>query len=451
MKVYTSCLIALILLAIRPAHSAEKKPIEATTMLLNMAKRQALPSRSASADQTPEEIREPVKLEDLIAEASSNNPEIEAARHRWEAATKRPAQVGSLPDPTVGFMYWNAGNPIPGTGVGQNTMSFVEPQFMQEIPFPGKRRLRSEIASYEAASLGQELGRIEWKVVSQVKEDFFDLWFITRSLEVLAENRNLLGHLSKMAEARYAVGKGTQADVLRSQVEISLLIDRTTQLEQKRESVRAHINSLLNRPMDTPIGRPEWRETPFEYTLEQLTDMAERNNPTLKSRALLIDRSGAALQLAKKEYRPDFSVSLGYMYFGRFPDMYDVRFTAKIPLYFRRKQRLGVEEAAAGLAESKQNFRAAAQDLFFKLKDQYLAVKTAERLARLYEKGIIPQSSASLESALSGYQVGTVDFPSVINSFTLILNYRLESYRQIVEREKALARLEELAGTRFRR
>jgi outer membrane protein TolC len=452
MKHYGPVLIFLLLLMAHPIKGAGKGPLEEEVKqtLLTIAKRQAgvVAAKRLVTAQTPDAAsRETLSLGSLVEEALRNNPEIRAARYRWEAATTRPAQARALPDPTIGLMYWNQGNPLPGTSVGQNMQAFVEPNFMQEIPFPGKLRLRGAIAAKEADSVGQDLRMTEWRVIGQLKEAYFDLFLTIKSLEIIAQNHGLLTQLTKIAETRYAVGKGTQADVLRSQIELSLLLDRTMVLEQKRDRLAARINSLLNRPTSARLGRPELaKPTPFDFTLDQLLATAEKNSPALRSRALLLDRSSLALTLARKDYLPDFSVSVGYMFFGRFPDMYDVRFNVKVPLYFWRKQRSGVEEAAASLAESKQNFRAAAQDLFFKIKDQYLTVKTAEQLAELYEKGILPQSSAALESALSGYEVGTVDFPGLIDNFAVLLNYQLELYRQRVEREKALARLEELTA-----
>src|SRR5712692_7092562 len=193
MKLYRFFLCALLLLALRPAQGAEKKSVEEDTrkMLLHMAKLQAgvLTPPSALTNHPPEELPEEiVRLEDLVEEALRSNPEIRAARHRWEAATKRPSQVSSLPDPTVGLMYWNAGNPLPGTSVGQNMQAFVEPFFMQEIPFPGKLRRRREIASYEASSAGQDFRMAEWRVVGQLKEAYWDWFFTIQSLEVLGKN-----------------------------------------------------------------------------------------------------------------------------------------------------------------------------------------------------------------------------------------------------------------------
>lgn len=450
----TSVPLLVLAALVLPLYGADAERIEdaAKKALLGLAKLRAgaLAQRPAVGRNWEEKEEEILKLEDLVEEALRRNPDIRAAQRRWEAASKRPSQLSALPDPVVGLMYWNAGSPIPGSAVGENMTSFVEPNFTQEIPFPAKLRLRGEIAGKEAARAAEELRAIELRVVSELKEAYFDLFFTTKALEIIEKNRGLLEQLSKIAEARYAVGKGTQADVLRSQVELSLLVDRLTTLEQRRGSLEARINSLLDRSPNARLGRPAQLErSPFDYTLERLLALVEEANPALKSRELAIDSSALALRLAKKEYLPDFSFSIGYMYMGRFEDMYDVRIGVKIPLYFWRKQRLGVEEAAASLAGAKQEYRATAQELFFRIKDLYLMVKTAERLMELYQKGIIPQASASVESALSGYEVGSVDFPALVDSFVFMLNYELEFYRQLVEREKALAKLEELTATRL--
>ncbi len=119
----------------------------------------------------------------------------------------------------------------------------------------------------------------------------------------------------------------------------------------------------------------------------------------------------------------------------------------KLPIYFARKQRLGVEEAEARLQESRQNYEATRQDLVFAAKDKYFTAMTSEKLLALYQSGIIPQSSTALESALSGYEVGSVDFLTLLNNAMTVLNYEMQYYEELKKRDQALGALEPLSGT----
>jgi outer membrane protein TolC len=118
----------------------------------------------------------------------------------------------------------------------------------------------------------------------------------------------------------------------------------------------------------------------------------------------------------------------------------------KLPVWYARKQRYAVEEAASRLQESRSNYRAGQAELVFHAKDQYLIAKTSERLLALYESGIIPQASLSLESAMAGYEVGTVDFLTLVNNLMAILNFERQYFQELAKHEQALALLEPLVA-----
>ena len=160
----------------------------------------------------------------------------------------------------------------------------------------------------------------------------------------------------------------------------------------------------------------------------------------LDSRAVEIERS-------KKEYRPDFAFNFQWQKTGApYHDYYMASAEMKLPLYFWRKQRLGVEEAAARFQQARQSYISTRQELVFTTKDLYLTAKTSERLLALYQSGVIPQASLSLESALAGYEVGSVDFLTLTNNFMSLLTYEMQYYEELAKHEQALARLESIGG-----
>jgi outer membrane protein TolC len=178
--------------------------------------------------------------------------------------------------------------------------------------------------------------------------------------------------------------------------------------------------------------------------------MARENAPRIRSRQEMLDSNAFALNLARKEYLPDFGASFQYQKTGSlFPDYYMATFEVKVPLYFWRKQRLGVEEAATKLAQMRHEYQMTSQEITFGVKDQFLMARTSERLLTLYEQGVIPQSAASLESALAGYQTGKVDFLTLINNQMVLLNLEMDYYRELSNQTKALARLEEMVGVKL--
>jgi outer membrane protein TolC len=403
--------------------------------------------KGAPKETSPQKADSVMRLEDLIVEALANNPEIQAAERMVDAKRAVAPQQRTLPDPMISGGW--AGNIVPPFSVQTGDPSSARMLgFSQEIPFPGKLALRGRIADTEATAEQWNYERTKLAVISNLKQTYYDLFFIEKAIATVQKDKDLLEKLAKIAEARYAVGKGMQQDVIRAQVEISKLLERLTLLEQREGVAQAMLRSLLNRPPDAPIGLPaEITKTELPYSLNEFEAIAEAQSPDLKSQEREIDKSQLALNLAKKDYYPDFGV--GFTYFNRpqLPEMYSLNFTAKVPIYFWKKQRYGVEEAASGLVSSKKRAEAVRANLFFKVKDQYLAMKASERLMDLYSKAIVPQSTLALDSSLSGYQVGNIDFLSMLSNFLTVLDYELNYYDSLTNYQKAVARLEEILGT----
>ena len=191
-------------------------------------------------------------LQELTAELEKNNPEIRGARFRFEAATKRPSQVGTLPEPKLTLANVGVGQPFSRLHVSEFAYRGIG--FAQEIPFPGKLGLAAEEAEREADSERQNYRSIVLDKTSQLKTAYYDWYFITKSIEITTKNRDLLDRLEQIARARYAVGKGIQPDVLKAQVEVSGLAQQLELLEQKKLITEARIRSLLN--SEVPLGRP---------------------------------------------------------------------------------------------------------------------------------------------------------------------------------------------------
>jgi cobalt-zinc-cadmium efflux system outer membrane protein len=385
-------------------------------------------------------------LKSLVDELVKNNPEIRASRYKFEAMSKRPAQVGAPPEPRLQLANIGVGQPF--SRLNTSEFGYRAIGIAQEAPFPGKLALASEEARREAESELQMSQSVTLEMISRLKIAYFDWFQISKSIKITAKNRDLLERFEKIARARYSVGKGIQQDVLKAQVEMSGLEQQLELLEQRRASVEARIGALLNRPFDQPLGRPEeMKRSAFDMDLDTLLKLAQESSPELKSRQRMVDSRAVGVERARKEYRPDFNFSFQWQHTGsRFRDYYMAAAEVKLPVWYGRKQRYGVEEATSRLQESRQNYRAGQQDVLFRAKDEYLIAKTSERLLALYESGIIPQASLSLESALAGYEVGTVDFLTLINNLMSILTFERQYYEELARHEQALARLEPLVA-----
>jgi outer membrane protein TolC len=379
-------------------------------------------------------------LQSLVEEALLRNPSIQAASRQWEASQAIIPQVQSLPDPSLllGYQRMPMLEPLEGPVYG----------FSQKFPFPGKLGLKGEVAARHADRIEQMYYATRLNVISRLKQHYWDLHFIHKGIEIVEKNKRLLMHFEKTANARYSVGKTAQQDVFRAQVELSRVLDRLAVLEQQKESLHAAINRILNRPPIGPLGTPEAIHlTPIPQDLPELARRAEAFSPILLASAKNVAQGEESVSLARKEYFPDFNLSaLGTRNERINENGYQLMFGIQIPLFYQTKQREGVNQAVADLSRAREDLTATRQDLLFQVKDAFERAQRATRLVKIVGKAIIPQATLALQSAQAGYSVDKVDFLTLLNNLLTLQENELELHGEMVEHEKAVARLEELTG-----
>lgn len=417
----------------------------AAALVLMASATAAAGNTDAAPAEQPAAQAETVRLDDLVREAEAKNPAIQSAERKAEAVRRRVPQVKTLPDPVV-TVGW-AGNAVPFDVQNGDPSSYRSLSAAQQIPLGGKLGLRGKVAAREGEAVSWESEIIRRRVVAEVKTAYYEYFYLHTALGIARKNHELLEKLARIAEVRYQVGKGVQADVLRAHVELSRLRQRMTVLEQQQSTARARLNTLLFRDPEAALGPPAAVETaPLNQTLEQLYELAAANDAELQRQQKLVEREQVTVALARKDYVPDLSV--GWMYQQRpgLPDMHGATFSLNVPIFYKSKQRERVKEAQLELESTARARDDRKTNLAFEVKEQYLTARASEELVKLYSQGVVPQSSLALESSMAAYEVGTVDFLTVITNFTTVLDYETEYYREVANLRIALARLEPLVG-----
>jgi outer membrane protein TolC len=388
-----------------------------------------------------------LSLNDLVAEALVRNPEILAAQKTYEAARQKPRQESALPDPMFSLGYNSTGSPRPFAGIGTDPVANAGVMFTQEFPYPGKRRLRGNIATKEAEAEFQQYQAVQLSVLSRLKQAYFRLQHSHAMQGVLERNRDLLRKLLSIAEIRYSVAKAMQQDVLKTQTQLSLIETRLIQLQRDQRAREAELNALVARPLDTAVAKPDDPDAAhIPVTLEELHAAAEENAPMIRRDEKMIQRNELAVNLAKKDVYPDFTLTGGYYNMGSMPDMYMFRADIKLPLYWLRKQRAGVAQQSHELAASKKTLEATVRSLQFRIKDDYLMAQTSLQLMNLYSKTVIPQANLTFESALSSYETGISGFDMALMNYMTATEYEMNYHEEMLSYHLALARLEEMTG-----
>ncbi len=387
-----------------------------------------------------------VTLGDLINVALARNPAIKSAAERYKAQQARPPQVRSLADPTVsgGWM----GNITPFSVQQGDPSSYRGLTVAEDFPFPGKLKLRGQIADRSAEASWWDYEQTRRQVASDVKVAYYDYFYYSKAIEITEKDKDLLQKLASIAESLYRVGKGMQQDVFRAQVEVSRIDQKLILLHQQEDTARARLNTLLYRDPEAPLPPPApFTPAEFHETLNDLYALALQNDPGLERGRRMVEGNRDAVNLARKAYDPDFSVAYTYWQRPDMPDMHGVMAGINIPIFYRSKQRQGVIEAAHGLISAQRDLDDRATTVNFEIKQQYLAATASRDLSNLYSKAIVPQSSLALESSMSAYEVGKLDFLSMLTNFVDVLDYKVSYYEELSKYQSALARMEPLVGT----
>jgi outer membrane protein TolC len=388
----------------------------------------------------------------LIEEALLNNPEILAARQRWEAYKEKVPQAYALEDPMLSFGIISLPTNF---SFRDEDMTMKEIAISQKFPFPGKRPLMKEMAEKEAEAVHTEIQLKAHQIVRELTLAYYELSHTYRTSEVTQSNKDILENFAKIAETRYSVGEAIQQDVIKAHIEISKMVDELIMLDQRKKTLEAKLNALLNRPSDTPVGKPE-EVTPRQFSLamEDLQKMAWDMNPTLQGMKKMIEAKQRANELAQKDYYPDFNLRFAYGQRDNGPDgmkrrdMLTGMVEINVPIFYKSKQDRKVAEARADLLVAEAQYRAMKNEISFMITDMFTMVKRTERQIELYRTGIIPQASLQIESALSAYRVNRADFMTLLDSRMTLYKYELEYHQALTEFEKNVASLGAAIGKR---
>jgi len=412
-----------------------------TILIIIMAIMAALLTGPA-ASQADEAV---ITLKDLEAEALTNNPEIGMAGKRAESAEEKKSLAAAMPDPMIGYEIRNVGA-LGTSTVGTEEMSMQGFIFTQEIPFPGKLSTKGSAARKQAEREQDNSRETRLRVLSSLRSAYYDYYLAYRSSEILEQNKDVMKNVQRIAETRYATGQGIQQDVLRAQLEVSMLLEKLAMQEQKKESQRAMIDTLLGRDPRAPLGRPGDRLlTTFGTGLDELTSMALAHSPSLSARHRMVEQSEYELSLSRREYLPDMVVSGGWFTRGELKDVYEASVMLRVPLYFWNKS-TGVKAASADLGSARYEYESVKLMTISRVKDLYTMAKTSERLLNLYESGILPQAQLALQSATSNYRVGKADFLSLLESQSVLLKYQLQYEEELVNLNKTVSSISEVTG-----
>jgi cobalt-zinc-cadmium efflux system outer membrane protein len=404
------------------------------------------PGSSPKSPGMDEHAGRPTSLHELVEEAKQKNPQIAASFHAWQASRNVPKQVSALPETQLSVQQFSVGSPRPFAGYSNSDFAYIGFGGSQDIPYPGKRQLRARVAGHEADSMEAQTDSIRRTVVANLEIAYFHLAYIQQTLGVLQKSDELLNQVQEASEARYRVGQGNQQDVLKAQLQHTKILQEIAHHHQEEGLLEAQIKQLLGRPQESAdIVAETLTVGSLPYTASELLQRAREQNPDVRSKQASIRQQDTQVELAHKDFHPDFNVGYTSEHTAsQFKDYYMASFSVRLPN--RGRQRAVLAEAEQNQERARQELAAESQRVLSEVQQQYIRAKTSEERLKIYSDGLVPQSEATFRSALSAYQSNRQDFESLLSGFLDVLNLDLEYRSELVEHESALAELERLTG-----
>lgn len=400
-----------------------------------------------SIDGRAEGLNKEMTLDSLIEEALSNNPMLLSAKKRYEAQKARIPQETALEDPWIGIEFEQTPKGTLSFGDAPMRMYSVS----QEVPFPTKifTRTKAQIESTRAAY--HRYKEKERMLISEVKSLYSKIYLLYKAIDINGENKALLEQLAKTAATRFSIGKTSQQDVLKAQVEIAHIDNELVMLEQQRQVAVARLNILLNRYPEEELGRPKINERLREIgPVNHYYELAREKRPELLAFGNEVKRQKAMYSLALQDYLPDFMLEAEQRDMNTDMDSgwdgWDAMVKVKVPLWFMQKQNFGVKEAKRELEMMKAELKNTENMVLLEVKEAYSMLEADVKLALLYETSFMPQAEQTLKASLTGYESDQVDFLNLLDSQRMLLEFKLDYYKILADLETAKADLERAVG-----
>jgi len=387
-------------------------------------------------------------IDSAISEAKRNSPALAAQNEKANAMAEVPSQVGTLPEPRL---ILNAANfPVDTFAVDQEAMTQIQIGISQTLPFPGKLDLRQAVATLDAQVASQDLEETRLQLVKNVTSVWWNLFYLDRAIDIVRRNQELLRQFVAVAQTKYKVGKGLQQDVLLAQVELSGMLDTEIRLRSMRLGQQARLNGLLNRPADRDLRLPdEVDEHLFGVgAIEELFQQANEQRPLLAIRRKEIKTARSRLELARKDYMPDFN--LGAVYGFRNgqnpngsarPDLASLMVSINLPIHAGTLQDRLVKQRSSEVLGQEHRLADVRNMVRTEISGAFADYQAARKQAELFREGIIPQATQTVASMRAGYEVNKVDFLNLVRSQITLFNYETRYWQVLSEAHQAMARL----------
>ena len=392
-------------------------------------------------------------LDLLVEEAIRVSPQIKMLEAKRNASFYRIDQNSNLPDPVLTLGLMNM--PTNSFSFTQEPMTQKVIGLRQTIPYPGRLGAIEDAAAIDTLIIDQEIKDAENEIRKIVRQKYFELSYLRRSLLLAEESRRLLETISEVVNTKYIVSAASQQNVIKVQLEITNLLEKIDKLKSMELSVLSELNSLLFRSAFLNIETEDFDSVQFvDLNVRELDSLAKQHRPFLKGIHFAEKKAELKQFAAEKEFHPNFTLGVQYAFRDNIAatgavlnDLFSVVLGVSLPFNYGGKYSSKVEESISLQQLYSEQYSLALQNLQGNFGSIVSQVTSLEERITLFEEGLLPQARQNFETALASYQVNEIDFINVIDAQDQLFKIDTNLYRLKIDYLKQIAELEFLIGT----
>jgi len=375
--------------------------------------------------------------------AALANAEIERSYWDWRAAIERIPQESTTPTAAALSLETMVSG---GMGSFLDRSSFtLSNDPMANIPWPRKLAVAGRIALDEARAAGFRFEKARLELRERVTAAWWEWSVLGERIRLKEADLAYLDVAVAAVEARVRAGAATQGELLKLRVEERLARSDLETLRSEVPGRRAELNALLSRGPDAPVAMPLAMDAarPADFADDALLARAADRNPELLALSREVQGRTQAIELARLQYLPDFSLGVGLD-----PGDWATSVMGMITMPIVRRPAIegAIEQARADLRAAEAMRRQVGNDLAAQVVLQLYALRNADRQIRLFEEAIVPEADQAARALQGVYATGRIPLQELLDSLRVWIDARAALAEVRAEREKSLARIEALAA-----
>lgn len=349
-------------------------------------------------------------FDDLIDAVNANNHGLRAALMRSDRTRAAVVTQGTLPDPSVSIGV----SPFPvHTARGEQAMQL---RIEQMLPWPGKRRVKREMAVLEADMGVEDVHRRRSDALLEAVHAAIVIERSEKLMEATEAFRERLERFEDVALTRYETGQGEQESVWKLQLAVASQEQAANRLRQQRDAAVASLQESVHLPVFVPIGA-------FNEPDPLVSTGTALNRSEIRHLDAGLERARLSRNLAGLENRPDLGLSATWMAIteSSIPASSDGRDALGLGVMFRipvgRSEQRARQEMARlqerELQRSREAFLANWESLWH---EQAVHLASLQEQLRHMDENMMPLAEAMLESSVQAYTSGRSGFLDLLDA-----------------------------------